>query len=294
MNMMQPSDLDPAAAAEEARLKAMLVEDMGSAEEAEALLPVVRQLRTWEFPPTTTGEKGKLIDRLFQELPQPPGDRRLLHSLKWALLLLRAQMRVVQTEIWAASALVMLLGALVTLVAYDPQAGGLAPLAVLAPVVAAAGVALLYDSDLDRILELENATRAPAQALLLARLTLVFGFNLMLSMVGSVLLTAIKAEVQLWPLVLSWLFPMAFLSAFTFFLSIVTRDSVVGTAFGFGLWGLHVLLRTTAPPNILVQLLALPGLAAPEARPWLALASALMVAAALRIVEHGRQTGDRV
>lgn len=292
--MIQPSDLDPAGTTEAARLKAMLVEDIGSSEEAEALLPVIRQLRSWEFPPVTADEKGKLVDRLVQDLPQPPSARWQLHSLKWALLLLRAQISVVQTEIWAASALVILLGALVTLVAYDPRAGGLAPLAVLAPVVAAAGVALLYDSDLDRILELENATRASAQALLLARLTLVFGFNLMLSMVGSMLLAAIKAEVQLWPLVLSWLFPMAFLSAFTFFLSIITHDSVVGTAFGFGLWGLHVLLRTTAPTNIVVQLLALPGLAAPEARPWLALAAALMVAAALRIVERSRQTGDRV
>ncbi len=289
MSMRQSPESDRLSS-DESRLKAMLIEDLENHEEGEAMLPFVMQMRNWAAPSSTPDETRQLIERLMLELPSPPR----AEPLRWAWLLLRAQVRVVQAEIWTASALVMALGVLVTLTIYDVRVGGLAPLAVLAPIVVAAGVALLYDSDLEPVLELEHTTRVSSQLLLLARLTLVFGFNFALGLAGSVLLAAAKAEVQLWPLVLSWLFPMAFLSAFTFFLSIVVRDSVVGAVSGFGLWGLHVLLYTTAPPNSWLQLLSLPGLAAPESRAWLALAAILMTLAALQMVEYHRQRGSQV
>jgi hypothetical protein len=143
---------------------------------------------------------------------------------------------------------------------------------------------MLYDSDVALMLELEDTTRASARMLLPARLTLVFGFNLLLGLLGSVVLAALRAELSLWPLVVSWLVPMTFLSALAFLFSVVFVDALMGGLVSLILWGTHVVLRAAAIQNDFLYLLSLPGLAAPESRPILLSVSLILLAIAVWLI----------
>lgn len=129
------------------------------------------RLRQWEAPHPTPAQTTRLIETLAAHLPEARLQRNAgKPTMEWApLLLMRSQMRVVRSEIWVASALVMGLGTMVTLATYQPDATHVLPLTALAPLVAAGGVALLYDSDLEAVLELESATPTSVRLLLLAR-----------------------------------------------------------------------------------------------------------------------------
>jgi hypothetical protein len=262
------------------KLRAMLREDIESPEEAEALLATVKQIRGWQAPEASAKASAELLKLLAAEMPAPRKSRlkRLLEC--WPLLVIYSQARVVRSEIWLASALVMVLGTVVTLTT-NSASGGTIPLAILAPLVTAVGVAMLYDSDNEPMLELEDATPVSIRLLLLARLTLVFGFDLALGLAGSTALALLNTEISLWPLVMSWLAPMAFLSGLAFLLSVVFIDSLAGALFSLGLWGLHVIMRSTEPVNTLILALSLPGLAAPETRPVLFGLAALLTGLAL-------------
>lgn len=268
------------------KIQAMLREDLPTPEEADALLPVVLHLRKWQAPSATPEQSAALLAKLTAEMPEarPSPWQRLGES--WALLLVRSQVRVVQSEIWIASALVLALGLVLTVIAYQPASPNL-PFALIAPIVAAVGVALLYDSDTAQMLELENTTPVSNRLLLLARLTLVFGFNLVLGVVGSLLLALIQTELSLWPLILSWLAPMAFLSALAFLISIVFIDSLAGTVVSLALWGTHVALRILpVETNALTTLLAFPGLNHPDNYLSLVGAALMVIAVSLWLVGH--------
>jgi hypothetical protein len=276
---------------ENERPRAMLVEDTGSESEADALLPTVERLRRHAPPLAASQSTAALISQLSRQLEaQKPSGR----SWRWPLLLVRSQARIIRAEIWLASALVMAVGTVVTLAdANAALMGGLLPLTTLAPVVAAVGIALLYDTDIERILELEDSTPASARMLLLARLALVFGFDLLLALAASVILALTHAELSLWPLVMSWLAPMAFLSALAFFVSVAFIDSLAGTMLSLAIWVTHVTLRSATSDSPWVAVLSMPGLDAPGFRPLIIAAATILVVVALWLVGHTeRKTGD--
>jgi hypothetical protein len=273
---------------EQRRLRALLAEDAETPEEIEALLETVRFIRRWDAPSPTPQETVRLVEKLLPELPKP---ERRHPGQWWPLLILRAEARIIRREIWLASALVMALGVLTTLGINSTNAA--TPLTILAPVVAAVGMALLYDSDMEQVLELADATPVSARLLLLARLTLVFGFNLALGLGGSVVLSLLRADMLLWPLVMSWLAPMAFLSALAFLLSVVTGDAIAGAVFSLAIWGMHVFVRSMPASGDLSWILSLPGLADPAARPFLFAAALLLVMAALWLAgDSERRMGE--
>ncbi len=262
------------------KLRAMLREDTESPEEADSLLATVKQIRRWQAPEASPQASAELLKLLAAEMPAAKKSWRLRLFENWPLLIIRSQMRVVRSEIWLASALVMVLGTVVTLTTHSTS-GGTIPLAILAPLVAAVGVAMLYDSDTEPMLELEDTTPVSIRLLLLARLTLVFGFDLLLGLAGSIVLAALNTEISLWPLVMSWLAPMAFLSGLAFLLSVVFIDSMAGALLSLGLWGLHIMMRSAEPINTIILALSLPGLAAPETRPVLFGLAAMLTGLAL-------------
>jgi hypothetical protein len=187
--------------------------------------------------------------------------------------------------VYKRQALVMVLGVVVTLAAQGSAPGSLTPFAAVAPIVAAVGVALLYDVDLEQVLELEDATSASVRVVLLARLVLIFSFDLTLALIGSLALALLQTDVLLWPLVLSWFGPMAFLSGLAFLLSVVTGHSLSGMGVGLLLWGMHLAARVL-PDGISpwAKLLTLPGLGDPQTRPLLLVAAIILVAVALWLV----------
>lgn len=205
---------------------------------------------------------------LAQARPRPRAGLRLLP------LLVRSQLPVIRTEIWPASTLVFALGVLVTLMTTAPEHGAL-PFVLAAPVVAAVGIAFIYGPAVDPALEIELAVPTPPRLILLARLALVFGFDLALGLAASALLALIRPGISLWPLVAAWLAPMAFLSALSLLLSVLTADPGAGALVSLGLWiALNAGRFTSLPWRI-------PDLTGVAMRPWLLLLALMMGGLAL-------------
>jgi len=254
---------------EEDRLFAKLEEDLGSVAEARALLPLIGKITRPVEPPSRLATQA-LVERLKRELPQ----RHRRWHVQQALLL--SQFRIIQRELWLASFMLMMLGLGLTLTQADSLL-----FAMIAPFVAAGGVAFLYNEVDASIEELENSTPTPAALLLLARLMLLFVFDLGLALAGSVVLAIILPNVSLIPLIEAWLAPMAFLSCLAFFLSVVLLDTFAALLFSLTLWAAHLLLRTRSGGHFWLWLASLPGLSAPEMRPMLLLSAAMLLFGAL-------------
>lgn len=199
-------------------------------------------------------------------------------------LLVRSQARVVRHEIWTASALVMLLGLLVTLSMSQLSSPGYPlPLVFVAPIVAALGIAFLFGLDVDPALEIELATPVSPRTMLLTRLVLVFGFDLGLGMMASTALAWSVPGVSLWPLVMTWLAPMAFLSALAFVISVLFAEPALGMLVSLALWIAHsarwMMVQGGVPWPI-------PDLTSADARPWMWLLALLLVGLGLWIGGH--------
>jgi hypothetical protein len=264
-----------------------LREDATSPDEAERLLPVVSRLPEWTTPQPTRRQTQALIARLQPEMPART--RPSFDVLRFAWLLLQAQLKVVRREIWAASLLVMALG---TLIALPPvSADSTWPMALFAPIVAATGVAFIYGPLVDPALEIELATPVSPRLVLLARLVLVFGFDLALGLVASVALAMLNADLSFWPLVMSWLAPMAFLSALAFLLTALSSDSLLGMLVSLVLWGMQAIRQA---PAVAEALWYVPNLMTPEARPWLWVLAALLGGLALWIGGREERWLDRL
>lgn len=200
-------------------------------------------LRRWRDPAPDPAAKARLLHLLTDELENraqytaPLRGGTSPRNLRWAWLLLRSQLRLVHPATWVGSALVIALGALVTLIFYRPaQIGAELPLVIVAPLVAACGVAFLYGMDADPALELQLATPVSPRLILLARLALLFGFNLAITLLCSVGLALLRAQISLLPLVAAWLAPMTFLSALAFLLSVLFFDSLASVFLSLLLW----------------------------------------------------------
>jgi hypothetical protein len=262
------------------RLRQTLIDNGESPNEAESLAQLSHVLDAMPPHVAKTSHKAQLLTLLATEMPKPKS--RFVHFIEWyPVALLLSQVRVIQREIWLASALVLGLGVIVTLISPNPD---LTLFTALTPLVAAVGVALLYDHDVRMMLEIEETTLASARLLLLARLALVYGFNLVLALIGSVILAVLDADISLLPLIASWLAPMTFLSGLAFFLSIVLNDTLAASIFSMFLWIIHNLGKATQGDNGLWSLLSLPGLSDPNNRPFLMLTAALLIMVALWII----------
>jgi hypothetical protein len=259
-------------------LLARLYEDTESPEEAAELFPVVQKLQEWKAPIPTAQE----INRLARSLQQSLSVRRnntISHRLHLGWLVLCSQLRVVQYEIWAASAIVMGLGILVTLVySLSTPADSTLPLVSIAPIVAAAGISFLYGPMVDQALEIEMSLPISPRQVMVARLVLVFGFNLILGLTGSAILSTFRTGISFLPLVSAWLAPMTFLASLAFLMITLTLDSGLSLLVCLGLWIVQNL--THLIPGIHLPFL-IPDLTAAPIRPWLWLLTLLLSGMAL-------------
>jgi hypothetical protein len=262
--MTTPHDHLHAHSPDHERLLQMLMEDIGDEHEVEALLPTVVQLKKWSSPPIDLAHKAALI-QLIREHQAVQGASIRQRIAEWRpYLLLRAQVRIVQRDIWLASAFVILLGFLVTLTTYRTALSAelsdvMLPLVLMAPISAAIGMAMLYNDQLELVLELERGTRTSLRLIMLARMTLVFGFDFLIALAASLMLSAVYIELGLWSLVLDWLAPMAFLSGLAFLLSVWSKESAAGIAISLALWFVLVFRRVGLPILAFVPNLAAPG-----------------------------------
>jgi anti-sigma factor RsiW len=94
--------------------------------------------------------------------------------------LLRIQAPLVRRELWPASALVILIG---LAVAY--MIGNSIVIRVVAPLVAAASLSVIYGPGNDPAIELVLSCPTSPRQILLARVVLVFGYNLALALFAA-------------------------------------------------------------------------------------------------------------
>jgi hypothetical protein len=248
-------------------------------------------LHRWRDPTPDPAAKAHVLQTLIAEAeahsraPLQPLERVLPHrDLSWAWLLLRSQARLVHPAMWAGSALVIALGALVTLIFYSSaQTGAELPLVIVAPLVAACGIAFLYGLDADPALELQLATPVSARLILLARLALLFGFNLAITLVCSVGLALVQSQISLLPLVAAWLAPMTFLSALAFLLSVLFFDSLASVLISLTLWVVTVVRHFVDFGTVA---LSLPDLLGIDFRTVLWVAAPVLIVIALWIAER--------
>lgn len=177
-----------------------------------------------------------LLARVWAEIDgvaaAPPARRPAPARLHWLWELLIGQLPLVRRGIWAASALTMALGCVIEL--FRPYGVGKA-LAVFAPVVAAMGIAFVYGPENDPSLEIALATPTSPRLVLLGRLTLVYAYDILLAVVASAVITAVRGGVGLWPVIVLWLGPMLFLSALSLVLSLLF-GSVAGISTALIIW----------------------------------------------------------
>jgi hypothetical protein len=158
--------------------------------------------------------------------------------LLWDLL--RGQVPLVRRGIWAASALTMALGCLVALGAQDGSGGGVA-FALVAPLVAAIGVAFVYGPENDPSLEVALGTPTSPRLVLLARMTLVYGYDALLALGATLALVAARGDAAPWPLVSLWLGPMLFLSGLSLAVSLAVGPTAAMLAAMIG-WTTRVVV----------------------------------------------------
>lgn len=139
----------------------------------------------------------------------------LMSAMNRSIQLLRAQSFLVHREMLPASAAVMALGVILALISNHIEV-----IYFIAPMVAAATLSVLFGAEQDPAYELILATSTSPWKILLARLSLVSAFNLLLVLVvAAILLFFIPPDV-LGALIFGWLAPMAFLSALALLLSL--------------------------------------------------------------------------
>lgn len=206
-----------------------------------------------------------------------------------ALEVVRSQMPVFGLGFWAASALVTLIAALTTygLLASSAlaRAGELAvlalPLAVLSPVAAALGVSYsLRSLGGTGPWEVELSCPITPVGMAVGRLVIVVGYVTGLAFIASVGLWAIVGTGTglglLWLTTEAWLFPVLFLAAFSFYLSL-RFSPVLGAVAPVALWAVQLVLRQV---QVSWSFLVLPGEPANAVAPWIMIALAVLLLAA--------------
>ena len=163
------------------------------------------------------------------------------------IALLKAQAYLVRREMWPATAGVMALGVIMVILSKEAVF-----LTFLAPLVAAASLAAIYGPQNDPASELSMSAPTSPWKILLARLTLVSGYNLVLALVSSFILMLVFPVDILGGLVLSWLGPLTLLSALALMLSlwIGTGNAIT---ISYALW----IAQFINPPRLLGDLFSL-------------------------------------
>lgn len=169
----------------------------------------------------------QLAERALERIHQPTASRLVFRRV---FQLLRSQTFLVQREMWPATASVMALGVIVAFVSGHAEF-----IYFIAPPIAAASLSILFGPEHDPAHELALATPTSSWKLLLARLSIVSAYNLMLALAALLVLMIAFPPGLLGMLALGMLAPMAFLSALALLLSlwIETSNSI---AISYILW----------------------------------------------------------
>jgi hypothetical protein len=168
-----------------------------------------------------------LVERLAGRALRSPGLARALVTtpslvLGWVL----------------ASAVVLATGAIATLGTHTPF------VALLAPVVAAAGIAYAYGPSVDPAWELSLSVAISHRMVLLVRVLVVFTLDAVLGLIASAASGTAAA------VTFGWLVPMTAVSAVALAAATATRSADVGVAAGLAAWAITVLSAQLASGQV--------------------------------------------
>lgn len=155
------------------------------------------------------------------------------------LALLAAQVRLIHGAMWPAAALAMAGATVLTL--RDAETAPLV-LSLVVPLIAGAGAVGLHGPANDPAFELVAAAPTSPRVVLLARTTVVLGFDLLLGLAAS----AAVAGAGLLPLVLAWLGPMVMLAALALVVSVWWNPEGAITV-ALAVWSAHSLSLFGSP-----------------------------------------------
>jgi hypothetical protein len=208
-------------------------------------------LRFWQMVSRTTLEDSgepKADPKLLTPIEYQMRASRTSQPLQSMWQILRLQLPIVHKEIWPASLLIILIGYIASVLV-----GKEGIFLVIAPIMAASSIAILFGAENDPATELSLSTPVSPAMVLLARLVLVFSFNFAIACVASIAIVITLPGLSLAELILSWLAPMSLLSSLALLISIQFRsETALITA--YCLWLIKVFL-----PILLTRLQIEPG-----------------------------------
>jgi hypothetical protein len=111
---------------------------------------------------------------------------------------------------------------------------------LVAPAVAAVGIAFAYGPGIDPAWELSSSCAVPDRMALLTRVAAVFAVNAVLGLLASAASGAAAA------LTFGWLLPMTAVCALALAVAVAARSAVVGAGAGVAAWAITVLASDTA------------------------------------------------
>lgn len=111
---------------------------------------------------------------------------------------------------------------------------------LIAPAVAAVGIAFAYGPGIDPAWELSSSCAVPDRMVLLTRAVAVFALNAVLGLLASVASGAAAA------LTFGWLIPMTAVCALALAVAVAARSAAVGAAAGVAAWVITVLASQSA------------------------------------------------
>lgn len=172
----------------------------------------------------------ELANRALEQIHQPTASTL---AVRRVVQLMRSQVFLVQREMWPATASVMALGVIVAFVSRHAEF-----IYFIAPMIAAASLSVLFGPEYDPAHELALSTPTSSWKLLLARLSIVSAYNLILALAALSILMIVFPPALLGTLALGVLAPMTFLSMLALLLSIWVGTSNA-LAVSYILWALQ-------------------------------------------------------
>ncbi|HET8843322.1 MAG TPA: hypothetical protein VFN35_17800 [Ktedonobacteraceae bacterium] len=205
--------------------------------EIAAWTPLVRRLAEWPEGHITQASQRHLLSVLEQAMPLHSAVRQAIREQKprrvTALLVTaRAQVSLFGLGFWLVSALVTLLGAAIVLGRMIPDQE--LALRVSGPLLAYLGTTVAFRGRGARVLELELVCLPSPLQLTIARLVIVLGYDVGLSLVLSLVLWA-GGSGQVLGLTLAWFMPLLLVAGLA--LLLMLRFSVqTASVVAYGIW----------------------------------------------------------
>ena len=238
--------------------------------EIAAWTPLVRRLAEWPERHITQASQRHLLSVLEQAMPLHSAVRQAIREQKprrvtTLLAIARAQVSLFGLGFWLVSALITLIGAVVVLriITMGLDQAWVLPALVLrisGPLLSYLGTIVAFRGRGTRVLELELVCLSSPLQLALARLVIVLGYDVGLSLALSLLLWAGNSG-QVLALTLSWLMPLLLVAGLALTLSLRLSIRTAATV-AYGSWLAFVGISAVPPFQTLLLspvLLVLPG-----------------------------------